>query len=573
MVVAPLVIWVVVVKSEANSMPVAMNRTEIVSRLRTRILRTMTYSHRFLLEQVQNADPVPTSAEQMLIATAGSDGERDWRQKTMLVAVLKVTLEASQDMDAIRHMELTSDTVGRVKNALFGKSVNYKFWNSADSEPFFEPITLQAAVAEWAVQADVALGANLDREGWLKLLNGPPAQHVLANYQALIDTMTDALDGFTEIIDEQDLSAGLLGNLLGFIMLALVVVCFAGTAIYRELGVKAAKQEVYSCLTALPKSIVNQLVEGLQVVRKDGATRSTSGLTEMSRQEDNIVKLFSNAEDASSSSAGMFERVISIVALMGLSAGVIFIFKANLSFMASTFIETAPHVGFAGCAGHFTYGAYYTLYHAMVCHRAQDPVLTDFYGTNHSLCTGGIYTVDELINKTRAMMTQSQRCMDSVRYGDAASRTPPFPWMDDILDTYEYCPERENPKPLVTWEEARRCLMWPNQFALFGTTMASLLSSWREGNPGAFRFGEEEVYSGIFHMITDPLQEKFLTPIRDSIRDNSSNMMLEGSMANSTIAIVLVCLGLIAEIVLYIDLLDAEAHIHSVLGLLLHAPS
>ena len=141
----------------------------------------------------------------------------------------------------------------------------------------------------------------------------------------------------------------------------LVIFSIAGVSYLTRL-MKRQRILIYECLTILPKNVVSQVSENLRLLKKEDGTRSTEMDSELSKQEENILKVFAAAHDSSNVNSG---RTVFIGACIVISAiGVIcyvLICNAYATGM-NLLLQSYPHLETLTAANGYMQAAFVTFW-------------------------------------------------------------------------------------------------------------------------------------------------------------------------------------------------------------------
>ncbi|OHT10801.1 Adenylate and Guanylate cyclase catalytic domain containing protein [Tritrichomonas foetus] len=129
-------------------------------------------------------------------------------------------------------------------------------------------------------------------------LNWPYFSTPFNNARNISERLSEILEMIIEfIIKEDDKNRHMLTILL-IIVIVIVPTLYIISSIYIYFQTSKDETLIYRCLTSLPKNVVSRVVDTMKIIKKEEGNDKTqkNGLEdEMSKQEDNILKLFSTS--------------------------------------------------------------------------------------------------------------------------------------------------------------------------------------------------------------------------------------------------------------------------------------
>jgi class 3 adenylate cyclase/PAS domain-containing protein len=158
-----------------------------------------------------------------------------------------------------------------------------------------------------------------------------------------IDTCLAALRDYMSDVTDQ---VNTLVNIIRYSIIGFVTVAWIGLLVLQNWWLWQNKVEVYKCLTALPKNVCSELSEMLRVLKnnEDDQSEVDEQETEVTKQEENLLKIFATAGDSHSGSRSSLVISFLSVIMLGFALGVIAELCQVFPPLVDAFSANAPHL-------------------------------------------------------------------------------------------------------------------------------------------------------------------------------------------------------------------------------------
>jgi class 3 adenylate cyclase/PAS domain-containing protein len=201
-----------------------------------------------------------------------------------------------------------------------------------------------------------------------------------------------------------------------------VMVAWIGLLVLQNLWLQRNKVEIYKCLTALPKNVCSELSEMLRVLKnhEDNESEVDEQETEVTKQEENLLKIFATAGDSHwSSGSSLFFSFLSVI-MLGFALGVVVELCQVFPSLVDAMSVNAPHLD--GVLGTSTYmfSALLKFNDALTADlNAYDGMFSAGYGLGN---TSYVTLVTEVVPQIQSYL----KYYHSSRFGDPSTGLPPF---------------------------------------------------------------------------------------------------------------------------------------------------
>ena len=460
--------------------------------------------------------------------------------------------DSLQGVADMRGYAPNSASLDQARQLVFESTIPYTFYLSIN-ESYQQQVSLQDVLSDFHVQMEDMLALDLTNRSVLstsQFLN--PINNCGSIGTALTNALTLILGYLSELNDTLQL-------VVFIVQIAAPVVLTAFMAIAGTLAVKSMnkqKVQIFKCLTVLPKNVVSQVNEGLRMLKKDDGSRSTEMDSELSKQEENILKIFSAASDSSTTNVGnsVFYTCGALIVVFGIVGQVL---VCNLySQVGTVLVNSAPHIDTLLGAYGFMCGSFLSLFNILLALVGYNEVDPDPY-----------YLLDRYYTRIQSMTNSFH---DS-RYGNGEDVLP-FSGLEEgvrVARQRVQCSDRYAVP--TSMRNISECLSATEQWQLitvmFNTTMqpyttrvVNFVDSRSEEITQMWAVGAVILYETFFSEMLGGVVDRLLQDFNSRV----TPVVIP--------VVVMMVLGFICEIVILVSLVDAEKRLKFALGLLLHCP-
>ena len=274
----------------------------------------------------------------------------NWNLKKQISFIMGNLAYSLQSLGEMRSFKNDVQTIIDAKKIIFNPIVNYSIYKS-ENERIFETMTLQGAMLDMIIQ----INSVLENESMITptILNTSSTLNPYANVRNIADGINDALSMINQYLSQTNLK---YQNyfFFGSILLVLIgLLIYLSILFYQINLIQANKIDVYRCLTSLPKNTVSSASENLRMIKNEADGSSTTKDSELSRQEENILKVFSTGGITSSNEDPLPIYICTLVQL-ALYIMASYLFYTTGSSENTILINSAPHLD--SISGSFSLG-------------------------------------------------------------------------------------------------------------------------------------------------------------------------------------------------------------------------
>jgi len=342
------------------------------------------------------------------------------------------------------------------------------------------------------------------------------------------------------------------GYIIGLTLLYLIVVSVNLSSVSQQ------KIEIYKCLTSLPKSVVGSVVESLRTLKKEGteASRSTEADSEVNKQEENILKIFTAASDSNLNAAGTQGMQI-IAAVFIVICGITSITILCTLYRTESLLlqQSAPHIDYLLGTSAYVYGQFTALKSIVL-------PLMDYKQIDEDP-----FYINRRVYQRNLIMREYY---NHLRFGGENGETPYVGIHGGLAKSKTYI-ECIDPKSVPTSNfDIFRCYDADTDIMLFDSMMLRIMHPYQYKYDIIRSRGDLVTESWFLGSIV--IYDSYLYPMFDSVISNLK-IEIENRFGSSiTWSIILISLTVIFEIFIIIEAHYSKTHMMYCLSLLLHCP-
>ncbi|OHT04086.1 Adenylate and Guanylate cyclase catalytic domain containing protein [Tritrichomonas foetus] len=547
----PIIFIMVYMSSYINTLTKPPQYLQSITRLRTFLFQTTAFSMRRAYELLGLFSSVKNTTT-ILPASLGSS----WSTVDHLVSVVSQLSSTMQSAEEFRAFDSNNKWIEIAKSDIFDSVIEYKYYEKDVPNP--KQISLMSALADFILQQQELMKANAAVSN--SIVNSSTLLNTIMNVPSLSTVVDEALDAIIMYISDEDDEYRVLFKIIMIVVIVVIVVFFSLALILQLIWINSNKEQVYRCLTALPKNTVSSLAENLRVLKKDTENSSSSMVnTEMNKQEDSIMKtLVAGGSSSSTKILDMSLLIVCSVIIIATHIGCTVIL-CNLMITETVYLyQNCPHLN-------YLQGAYSMI--IGTCTMVTMMIVNDDPTKNIYLLTK-----DFIKDSYNTRLSAARRNYHYARFGNYEQEIPPYAgFRAGVLyaSSQMSCPfPYEIPSGFV---EATKCYSADLSFvlleAIWNTRTIPYFNSDDEGIP------DESVLEEVWGLLIFPIYDAFFEPMVSNIIDTIMNEMIKKKNNQIPIVIVMFALAFVAEVIAIIQTLRIERHMRGVLRLLLHAPS
>lgn len=536
-----------------------LNFMNHLARLRAIVLQITAFSEHWVLERWKMSDgsnffpPVVLSQE---YPSLGPDPQTN-KQAEYLISRAAVSNEKLADFRAFKTNEKTLEPT---RNIVFQStnSFNY-FLNHTYSKP--QLISFQSAVIDICVQSSKLVSEDNFTDA---IKDDPRILNSVFNAYNMAQNANEALSALVKYVTENSYkirSAIIIIEIVCCIAYALVICISSAVELYM---ISKNKKEVYRCLTSLPKNVVSQISESLRVLKKgsvDG-TRSTECDTDMSKQEENILKIFATAGDSSSSvtGAGTIILIICAILIMGSSIGCVVTLCYLYSSSATIMMRNAPHIDYIFGSIGFMVGVFIDFNNG-VAHL------------NNFGIDGNNINTSSLITSAFNQLPVYQEYYVKARFGGSTIDEPPFSGFAKALKDSEssFGKYKEGDVP-ANIRAILQMFKAEDQVFIFESLVGGICRSILSDNTYSIS-GQDELLNVLWAMISVSIYDKLFFPMFSIIVPSITELMKKDIPMTCIVVAVLLAFMFIIEMIIVSQVKLIEKKLFFALNLLLFCPA
>ncbi|OHT03458.1 Adenylate and Guanylate cyclase catalytic domain containing protein [Tritrichomonas foetus] len=453
-----------------NDMSIPLNYMYQLSILRSMTFQLPVFSYLYVLEKLNFVQKVDFP-----IAPSSYNYETDTENQTRFL--LTLTTRAVEEIGQYRSFKPTNTHIAPVTELVFGSSIKYTFYVTDNSPRIIEE-SLQSALVDFNLQISKLLTSDIN----ISIFNSPVLLNSFMNYDNISSQISEALRNISIYLEGA--SSDLTNLILFFAMFICIVyvLLVVGILIFELDNLKKNKILVYKSLTSLPKNIVSSVSESLRVLKKDkdqDDDLNQNEDSEVNKQEDNILKVFASASDATNVKSA--ERSILIILNLIILACIV----ASTILLCQMFPtaenklrDYGPHLDYVLGSAAYMYGIYGSLLN-MICienncgvapgYNLSDPKIRD-------------RLIDEQASITLTRIDQFTNYFHQARYGNGSSSDPPYPAFQRAIDSSNKrinCSDSDFTKIKNDLHSIMMCFTTDRHINLLGPLISSLVEPFK----------------------------------------------------------------------------------------------
>jgi len=478
-----------------------------------------------------------------------------WDIQKQISFLLRQISILSQEIEGLRsygnNITLLSNATGKI----FNNELVYFSYKTA-TQTSITLTNIQNAFGDYLIQLEKVSRKELSNITYSDL-NSTMILNPIRNLAPINTGLESSLDFYKLFITTKNKELSVIVQKYFFVTISSVFF-FDLLFLYFSLkSIRTTKTEVYKCLTTLPKNTVSSLSESLRQLKKEGDGSSTSKDNELSKQEENILKVFSSASSGENSSS---ETII-------ISSGTVFSGFLNLVCIwlfyelflkeMDSIDENIPHI-------QYLHNSYTSMFSAvsMINH------FSSFFTPYHII----IFNLDYIINQIQTRLIQGLKYFHLSWFGGRGDGTLPFLQFDSFLNEGNkatYCYEKNISTGVFIEELA--CRPVDSIFNLVQPYLQRKMTLYNSMNA---TIGFDDNITRVFwDIMLYPVFDQFFAPMSQKIVPAIISDLLSERQRVVPVIGLLTLLAFILEFIIIGQINKIEKHMRYVLSLLQHCPT
>ncbi|OHT03692.1 Adenylate and Guanylate cyclase catalytic domain containing protein [Tritrichomonas foetus] len=547
--IIPVIVIIVLTNNYLNKSTVIIEHMYNLAFLRTLTYQVTGFSHRYILEAINELGPLKSNEEP---PTSLGSTHSTVDQVIFLLAELSTM---SQQVSSFKSYSSSSQKIVDAKSLIFDAVTPYWYYVN----PFnYTPIdqNVQTCLINYYVELSDLKNMEIEKT----IVNTSTLLNPCFNSDAITASINSALALMTESLDEIYERDKIIQMITFYVILVVVIIAYVVSITVQVIWIKKTKEETYRCLTSLPKATVSNLVENLRVLKKDTTENSsTIQNTEISRQEENILKIFNTGGSGYSSSVAdsaiLIVTEVIIIILYIISA---YMLSHIMPKGSQSILEFAPHLDYLMGAYSNSITMLFSVNLALSAYSEENAYIILWEGDGN---LGYFYL----------RLSQSREYYFKARYGGSLVSESPFQGFASAL---EHSSEMVNCTDKyaipTTFLDTVSCYDANTLFTLIPAVMDSEIHAYR--TIGIPLHGLDEIWSDTWSLMVTPIYDTFFHPMFETIIPTITDQLESIKTSNYPLVSVLLFVGIISECIAIYDLFNIDRHIRLVLSFLLHCP-
>jgi len=521
-----------------------------LSNLRTQLFHVVGVSQHYILEKM--ADCVPYMAyDEPPPVSLGNSSDSVVQLEFLIDELSKTLYQTVKNLQANANDKNTI----KIREVMFDEYINFsKFSDDSDSLNY-EMMSCQEAIMEYLVISQDILEKNIS----LDILNDTDFLSMFQNLKTISVSISDAIK-FTRESIHKDI-AYITEILIKILILLVSITVFINVilTLFVNKMVTKEKQIIQRCSSSIPKIVLSKIVDEFKNVKNDENKKSTSHSdSDMSKQEDSLLKTLQNSETSINSFRDITSQSIFMITIVIIQILTIFIAVMYINRTSVKFEMVAPHLDYI--LGSYTYDFASIVY-------------LHFFGV---LEGGFIFKGiprNDIVSNISYWSELGRKNYFATRFGEPELNALPFEGITRVLSENNRkgeCEIIENSE-VYSIHDTYKC--WDPDI-LYSFVVLDSYGVVEKYTNSEFNVANDEYIMTLhWHIMLYHMYDQYILPISEKIIP-AIMIMTKGYQSFAEISILsLVCVCVILEFVLYSHINRSEKIQKFMLKLLLQAPS
>ena len=553
--IIPFVIMLVVVSNFTKFLRQPLDHMENLALIDTFATNLVAFAHRWIYKCLKVFDEISYNGREPPVSLGGFN-----LTSGQLHHSISQLSEKIQTINEFRNFQAHDSIVQRAQYNLFSNSINYTFYFT-EVNLTYQMISAQSALVDFVMQISSIVG--YDSAIVPEIIRTSCPLNLYENLQNVRQKITDSFSIIVEYITSQQSYYKKVTLWCNVGVVIFIAIVYLVTLIIINKWIVQNKEVVYMCLTSLPKSTISQLAENLRIMQKDNNSHDgqSNDNTELSKQEDNILKIFNTGGSAGTKLGDFFFLgFITIIVFVLEMLCVIFLCQL-INDEIEIILQNAPQII-------FVLEQYTTLMNTV--HTL------DMFVVQDSKVPIPIFTRERILEQLDDLLNLSVYYYTNVRYG--TDKLQPYEGYQDGIDysvEVSLCDEEEdNNLDLSMTSTSFRDNVECTNSDLVYTALLSFIQFSTVNRTGKFENGiidpTNKIFSDIWFLTVCRIYDEFIYPMHFNIKKSIISSMVTEKNKMYAIIIVLMVFGVLFQLISYLRIWKINNHIKFVLSLLLH---
>ena len=509
--------------------------------------------------------------------TPGSAWGNSWETKDQLRYVVNYVSTILTELMPIQSYKIGDVSMDEVRQNIFAKSLSFRVFDGPYYGPGFNFDSTDRSLISYnitytsisVIEASTNFMNYLDQI--LSYQKVPqdvfcqrPFISILNNLRAVNNAISTAIQSMLTFYNNQNRN---IQNLTLYIMVVIIIVVtiiycvfcgFIVTLMHRD------KMQIYKCLTTLQKSVVSRVAEQFRILRKDDTEdRSTKSKDEeLSRQEENLLKLFAASSDGGSGNRTLdwtYNIILTIIMIVCHAAMVIYLVSCYRD-SVDTLDKVTPQIDHIYAAYTYDHATIF-LFHLLI--PASHPAI--IYESQN-------YNSSVLLNVIQEWQDRAQNEMAFVQFGDPANNGPPLTSIDIDFDAINAISSCDNTFKPTNFHEVYECLTPEATISFIQLLLNQMTNVFVHTSSHPLPEGNDPFLTQIFHCHMVHVYNEYFEPLFSAVAALIIKTMNSNTTTMNVIIFVLAAILLLLIIVNFLTMTHFEEVQKYGLTLLLHCP-
>lgn len=477
--------------------------------------------------------------------------------RSIMVYLASEASTAIEMMSGLAHYEVGNSLIEQVRTKIFSSIVQYYYFTAVKTYSVSN-ITAQQTLAIIANHVGNAATKNTIT---IQDMEGPDSLTVRINFILPSWSMSDSLKILTTYLRQLDERNTKLFTISSTIVVVLIVIVYTVSLVLQIKKLRSNKMEIFKVLTTLPKTAVSTVSASFKSIKNSSTSSmsTTNSDTEMSRQEESIIKLFSSISDGSSTNAESFFIFVTIVLI---AVGVLGTARSTFCFTDAfkIVVQNCHHINYLFGSVCYMFGIMSDLFQLI-------PVYYDdaFKNTAPS--------VDVLKSEIKRLIPNQISTLHNLFLGGSAKQDIPYIGIQEATISASEILSCDVEAPPVDVIESAHCFSAPGQIYLYVAMIRRIAAQMSlekdphyptprgDGIAQLWQIGPIEIYEAFIY----PASEKLIPLIEDRVANQKIHLKVD-------MALVIVAGFILTCVVLYLIKKEDE-YMKFTLKLLLRCPA
>jgi len=518
-----------------------------ISKLRHNTAFSTTFSTRFIYESLGILKKTDTKTEKPPESLGST-----WDIKEQLTFMMAELSQSAQIIEELRNFKDNDPTISRMKGLLFDPKIEYKIYKTP-TDLFERSFSIQESVIDLLIQCERVTRMNESLINY-SVLDTSVMLNPNANLDSILKGINQALQVFNEYIISTNNSYQKIFSYGMIIITVFLCFIYISLMIYQIRYIEQNKLETYRCLTSLPKSTLSNIVESMRMVKNDSDGSTTGKENEVSKQEENMIKIFNNVTSGKLISTNSFPIIVATSTLVVLSILILYIFFDLGTYESERLTVSVPHLDYLYASLDLIFGAIYSLVNL---------------GTSMS----EHFIKGRTIEETKKILLN--RIADSSRYfrlssvgGKSHDNMPFLGYVTKLkeIENKDQCNIADMKNS--TLKQYLECFRVDVLFGMITPMLTEYVSIYESLNVSINP--DDKMIKLVWNLLIDPIFETFFYPLINSIVPTITNDLDQKQSTNFFWISIIICVGCIIEFIILFQFSSIKKHMEFTLSMLLH---